>query len=79
MSHPNNHPQAVITDQDALNGISPDQLRGYLTAAGWQKIQDPDYISKSTVWDKKRKRNTGSCPSAKIPTKAATRNASEKH
>ena len=79
MSHPHSHPQAVITDQDALNGISPDQLRGYLTAAGWRKVEDIGLYSKSTLWDKKRKRNTGSWPSAKIPTKATTRNASEKH
>lgn len=59
MSHPHSHPQAVITDEDALNRISPDQLRGYLTAAGWQKIQDPDYISKSTVWDKKTEKKHG--------------------
>lgn len=59
MSHPHSHPQAVITDEDALNRVSPDQLRGYLTAAGWQKIQDPDYISKSTVWDKKTEKKHG--------------------
>ena len=59
MSHPHSHPQAVITDEDALNRISPDQLRGYLTAAGWQKIRDPDYISKSTVWDKKTEKKHG--------------------
>ena len=60
MNHPHSHPQAVITDEDALNRISPDQLRGYLTAAGWQKIQDPDYISKSAIWHKKGKETRGS-------------------
>ena len=59
MNYPHSHPQAVITDEDALNRISPDQLRGYLTAAGWQKIQAPGLYRKSTIWDKKRKRNAG--------------------
>ena len=59
MNHPHSHPQAVITDEDALNRISPDQLRGYLTVAGWRKIQDIGLYSKSTIWDKKTEKKHG--------------------